>query len=84
MSKLKIGIIGAGGYGGCGAIESIATIMMMHEGFMAPTRNLEQPDPALAPLNHVLGAPRDESFSVGMNNNFAFGGINTSLIFKKL
>jgi 3-oxoacyl-[acyl-carrier-protein] synthase II len=70
--------------GGCGAIESIATIKMMHEGFMAPTRNLEQPDPALAPLGHILGEPREASFSIGMNNNFAFGGINTSLIFRKV
>jgi 3-oxoacyl-[acyl-carrier-protein] synthase II len=67
--------------GACGAIESIATILMMNEGFIAPTRNLENPDPKLAPLRHVIGGAREQRFGVGMNNNFAFGGVNTSLIF---
>jgi 3-oxoacyl-[acyl-carrier-protein] synthase II len=66
--------------GASGAIEAIATILMMREGFMAPTLNLERPDPALPPLNHVLGSPRDRRFTLAVNNNFAFGGINTSLI----
>lgn len=70
--------------GACGGIESIITIMMMREGFIAPTRNLTTPDPLCAPVNHVLGDVRDERFGIGMNNNFAFGGINTSLIFSKL
>ena len=69
--------------GGCGAIESAATIAMMHQGFMAATRNLERPDPATAPLQHIMGEPRAQRFQIGMNNNFAFGGINTSLIFRK-
>lgn len=67
--------------GACGALESIITIIMMNMGFIAPTRNLENPDPACAPINHVIGGVRSQSFKVGMNNNFAFGGINTSLIF---
>jgi 3-oxoacyl-[acyl-carrier-protein] synthase II len=66
--------------GASGAIEAIATIIMMREGFMAPTLNLENPDPRLPPLNHVIGNPVDRRFNVAMNNNFAFGGINTSLI----
>jgi 3-oxoacyl-[acyl-carrier-protein] synthase II len=70
--------------GAAGAIESIITILMMNEGFIAPTRNLEEPDPLCAPINHVMGQVRDYKFSIGMNNNFAFGGINTSLIFKKI
>ncbi|MDD5223234.1 MAG: beta-ketoacyl-ACP synthase [bacterium] len=70
--------------GGCGAIESIMTIIMMRENFIAPTRNLFKPDPELAPLNHVMGDSRDCRFSIAMNNNFAFGGINTSLIFGKI
>lgn len=70
--------------GACGAIESIITILMMKEGFAAPTRNLENPDPECAPIKHVCGEVRDYDFSTGMNNNFAFGGINTSLIFKKI
>ena len=68
--------------GASGALESIATILMAREGYMAPTRNLVKPDPKLPPLDHVMGAPRDRKFTVGINNNFAFGGVNTSLIFK--
>jgi 3-oxoacyl-[acyl-carrier-protein] synthase II len=66
--------------GACGAIEAIATLLMMREGFMASTLNLARPDPALPPLDHVLGDPRPERFRVGVSNNFAFGGVNTSLI----
>ncbi len=70
--------------GACGAIESIETILMINEHFIAASKNLETPDPALPPLNHVIGGARDFSFDIGMNNNFAFGGINTSLIFRRV
>lgn len=70
--------------GACGGIESIITILMMREGFMAPTKNLETPDPLCSPINHVIGDVRDTKFNIGMNNNFAFGGINTSLIFSRV
>jgi 3-oxoacyl-[acyl-carrier-protein] synthase II len=66
--------------GACGAIEAIATLLMMQEGFIAPTLNLEIPDPSLRPLNHVIGEPRDQRFRLAANNNFAFGGVNTSLV----
>ncbi len=68
--------------GACGGIESIITILMMREGIVPPIRNLENPDPECAPLNYVTGKPQEYKFNIGMNNNFAFGGINTSLIFK--
>lgn len=67
--------------GACGAIESIITIIMMKEKFIFPTRNLLNPDPRCAPVNHVMDEIRESDFTIGMNNNFAFGGINTSLIF---
>ena len=67
--------------GGCGAIESIITILMMRNGFMAPTRNLESPEPRCAPIWHVRDTVMEKKFAVGMNNNFALGGVNTSLIF---
>lgn len=68
--------------GASGAIETIATLVMMNEGFMAVSKNLDEPDPALPPLDHVLGSARREPITIAMNNNFAFGGINTSLIFR--
>jgi 3-oxoacyl-[acyl-carrier-protein] synthase II len=66
--------------GACGAIEAIATLLMMREGFMASTLNLENPDPTLPPLNHVMGESWGQRFCLGVNNNFAFGGVNTSLV----
>jgi len=66
--------------GACGAIEAIATLLMMREGFIASTLNLENPDPALPPLNHVIGGSRDQRFRLAASNNFAFGGVNTSLV----
>lgn len=68
--------------GASGALESIATIIMMQDGFMAASRNLNEPDPALPPLDHVVGSARERPISIAMNNNFAFGGINTSLVFR--
>jgi len=68
--------------GASGAIEAIATFLMMREGFMASTLNLENPDPALPPLKHVMGEAWDHRFSVGVSNNFAFGGVNTSLVLR--
>jgi len=70
--------------GASGALESVATIVMMKDGFMAVSKNLDEPDPALPPLDHVLGSARQGPIKIAMNNNFAFGGINTSLIFRAL
>jgi 3-oxoacyl-[acyl-carrier-protein] synthase II len=67
--------------GACGAIEAIATLLMMRKGFMAATLNLNQPDPELPPLNHIIGGAWDQRFNLGVSNNFAFGGVNTSLVF---
>jgi 3-oxoacyl-[acyl-carrier-protein] synthase II len=67
--------------GASGAINAIGTLLMMREGFIASTLNLEKPDPALPPLNHVTGKTWDQGFNIGVSNNFAFGGVNTSLVF---
>lgn len=66
--------------GACGALESIFCIRAMQSGFVPPTRNLEQLDERCAELDYVT-LPRKAELSVVMNNNFAFGGVNTSLIF---
>lgn len=68
--------------GACGAIESIIAIVAMREGFLPPTRNLDELDPRCATLDYVR-TPREAAPTVVMNNNFAFGGINTSLVFRK-
>jgi 3-oxoacyl-[acyl-carrier-protein] synthase II len=66
--------------GACGSIEIAFAVAMMEEGFLPPTRNLTEPDPECADLDYVMGAPRKATPRTVMSNNFAFGGINTSLI----
>ena len=66
--------------GGCGAIESIFCILMLREGFLPPTRTLENVDARCAPLHYLTGEVRRTRPRRIMNNNFAFGGINTSLV----
>ncbi|GHV82697.1 beta-ketoacyl-ACP synthase II [Spirochaetia bacterium] len=69
--------------GACGAIEAWITINMMNEGWFAPNINLIDIDPECAPLDYITGSGRGITTEYVMSNNFAFGGVNTSLIFKK-
>ena len=69
--------------GACGAIEAWWAIEMMRRNWFAPTINLETPDPACAELDYLVGAGREIEAEHVMSNNFAFGGINTSLILKR-
>jgi 3-oxoacyl-[acyl-carrier-protein] synthase II len=68
--------------GACGAIEAWVGIEMVRTQWIAPTINLENPDPRCADLDYIYGQGRAISSDTFMSNNFAFGGINTSLIFK--
>jgi 3-oxoacyl-[acyl-carrier-protein] synthase II len=68
--------------GACGALESWWAVEMMRRGWFAPTVNLLEPDPACAELDYIVGEGRAIDIGYVMNNNFAFGGINTSLVFK--
>lgn len=67
--------------GACGGLESIFSIMMMRDECFYPTINLNNVDPACAKLFYLKEPTRIKTNYV-MNNNFAFGGVNTSLIFK--
>jgi 3-oxoacyl-[acyl-carrier-protein] synthase II len=69
--------------GACGALEAWMSIEMMREGWVAPTLNLVEVDPRCASLDYVMGAPRDLASQIVMSNNFAFGGVNTSLLFRR-
>ena len=70
--------------GACGALEAWMSIEMMRADWFAPTLNLEVPDPRCAALDYVMGEGRRIDCSYVASNNFAFGGINTSLIFKRI
>lgn len=68
--------------GACGALEAWLVIEMKRCGWFAPTANLKVVDPRCAPLDYVMSEGRNLQVEYFMSNNFAFGGINTSLIFK--
>lgn len=69
--------------GACGALEAWMSIQMMREGWFAPTLNLTQPAQECGALDYIIGEPRKLDTDFIQTNNFAFGGINTSLIFKR-
>jgi len=69
--------------GASGALEAWLSIEMMREDWFAPTLNLDVLDARCAPLDYVRGEPRSLRAEFVMSNNFAFGGINTSLVFKR-
>ena len=69
--------------GACGAIEAWWAIEMMRRGWFAPTLNLSAPDPACAELDHLAGEGRNIDTEYVVSNNFAFGGINTSLVLRR-
>jgi len=66
--------------GACGGIEAWLGIEMMRDGWFCPIANLDNIDPRCAALDYVRGQPRLTKPRYLMSNNFAFGGINTSLI----
>lgn len=70
--------------GACGAIEAWLGLAMMRDGWFAPIANLTNVDERCAPLDYLIGEARHLEIEYLMSNNFAFGGINTSLIFKRL
>ena len=69
--------------GACGALESWFRIEMMRDGWFAPTINLENVDERCGKVDYIQGDGREIQTDYVMNNNFAFGGVNTSLIFKR-
>lgn len=69
--------------GACGAIEAWATIHMLNNDWYAPNLNLLEVDERCADLDFLKDEGRVLSNEYVMSNNFAFGGINTSLIFKR-
>ena len=70
--------------GACGAIEAWLSIEMMRCNQLVPTLNLDQIDSACGDLDYIVSDMRSAETQMVMSNNFAFGGINTSLIFKSI
>lgn len=68
--------------GAAGALEAGMTLLMQRKGWFSPNLNLNEVDPALLDLNLIKGSGLNLECTYVMSNNFAFGGVDTSLIFK--
>jgi 3-oxoacyl-[acyl-carrier-protein] synthase II len=69
--------------GACGAIESWMSIEMMRAGWFMPTLNLRNVDERCGDLDYIVNGGRNLDCEYIMKNNFAFGGVNTSLIYRR-
>ncbi len=67
----------------CGTLEVISAMAMMDRGFVIPTRNLKNIDPQCQHLN-LPKEPLKKALHRVMINNFAFGGMNNSIILRKV
>jgi len=65
-----------------GALELIATIHMMKGGFLIPTLNLDHVDPSCEIIHH-LRAMESREVQAAIKNNFAFGGVNSSIVLRR-
>ena len=68
--------------GAAGALEAAATVLCMEAGRVAPTINLENPDPA-CDLDYVPNVARDAQVEVALSNSFGFGGHNATIVFRR-
>ena len=69
--------------GGAGGIESVFTVMALHEQTVPPTINIFNQDPE-CDLDYCANTARDMKMDVALKNNFGFGGTNGSLVFKRV
>lgn len=69
--------------GAAGGIEGIATVQALHHGVLPPTRNYFDPDPELD-LDYIPNEPREAQVDVAISTNFAFGGQNACVVFRRV
>jgi len=69
--------------GAAGGVEAIATVQAIHCGVLPPTCNYHDPDPELD-LDYIPNEPRRQQVDVAISTNFAFGGQNACLVFKRV
>lgn len=70
--------------GACGVVEAISAVNMMNEGWFNPNLNLNEVDPECGDLDYIIGSPLKKEVEFIQSNNFAFGGINTSMVIKRV
>ncbi len=69
--------------GAAGATEAVATVLALEHGILPPTINYRTPDPE-CDLDYVANQARPGTIGTALSNSFAFGGINASLVFRRL
>ena len=69
--------------GAAGAVEAIATVLALEHGLLPPTINYTSPDPE-CDLDYVPNQSRHRNIGVAVSNSFGFGGVNVSLVLKRL
>jgi nodulation protein E len=68
--------------GAAGALEALAAILAMRDGFLPPTANFNEPDLACN-LDVVPNVSREADLEYALSNSFAFGGLNAVLAFRR-
>ncbi len=69
--------------GAAGGIEAIASVQALASGVLPPTRNYLDPDPELD-LDYIPNEAREQVVDYVLSTNFAFGGQNAALVFKRV
>ena len=70
--------------GAAGAQEAIYSLLMMNNGFICESANIENLDPAFADMPIQRARRDDVTLGAVLSNSFGFGGTNASLVFKRL
>tara|TARA_R110000868_G_scaffold102686_1_gene282906 strand:- start:3331 stop:4545 length:1215 start_codon:yes stop_codon:yes gene_type:complete len=71
--------------GAAGVHEAIYTLLMMKNGFVAPSINIFEMDPEIAALKlPIVTETRDANLQTAMSNSFGFGGTNGTVVFQKV
>jgi 3-oxoacyl-[acyl-carrier-protein] synthase I len=70
--------------GATGAQEAIHCILMLKHDFIAPSINVEEPDPAVEGMPLVTATVENAGLVTAMSNSFGFGGTNATLVFRKV
>jgi len=69
--------------GAAGVQEAIYSLLMLEHGFVAPSINIDELDPAAEGLDIVM-KPTERKLTTVMSNSFGFGGTNATLVMRKL
>jgi 3-oxoacyl-[acyl-carrier-protein] synthase II len=69
--------------GAAGGVEAIFSVLTIRDGIIPPTINYDTPDPE-CDLDYVPNIARKAKVNVALSNSFGFGGVNATLVFRRL